>query len=217
MCPWVYICLLWVLQSFKIITHFEPRKTLGGAKTGDCYSNVCGKIKTLKSLLQASAQPNNSVSDCKQQTYEPHHDKTCFCHMRTTKNRCRSACTSVQSDQLLCCSLPRSYNTFSFYIWNIITLAGLFSWAGRFVSYLVANPKDTFLTTWLIYLCLDSFKAILPVKFVSFSEQWVERFSYSLPVRGYRRHCKRCHILKIMKQIRWVFDDKLGAIFHISP
>ena len=148
-----YIFLLWVLQSFKIITHFETRKRSGGAKSEGCYSDVCGKINTLKSLLNASAQPNNSVSDCKQQPYEPRHDKTCFCHMWTTKNRCRSACASARSDQHLCCSLPRSYNTSGFYIWNIITLAGLCSWAGRFVSYLVANPEDTYLMTWLMYLC----------------------------------------------------------------
>ena len=38
-------------------------------------------------------------------TYELHHEKTCFCHC--DQQRCRSACTSVQSDQHLCCSLPR--------------------------------------------------------------------------------------------------------------
>ena len=41
-------------------------------------------------------------------TYEPRHGKTCFCYMRTTKPPISrgSACTSAQSDQRLCCSVP---------------------------------------------------------------------------------------------------------------
>ena len=34
---------------------------------------------------------------------EPHHEKTCLCHMQTTKVHC----ASMQSDQHLCCLLPR--------------------------------------------------------------------------------------------------------------
>ena len=34
------------------------------------------------------------------------------------QQRCRSACASAQSDQRLCCSLPRRYNISSFYIQN---------------------------------------------------------------------------------------------------
>ena len=51
-----------------------------------------------------------------------------------------STCASVQSDQRLCCSLTRWFNTSSFYIWNFKPLACLCSWAGRFESHLVANP-----------------------------------------------------------------------------
>ena len=42
-------------------------------------------------------------------TLEPRHEKTYLCHMRTTKAqiRRRPACASAQSDQRLCCSLPR--------------------------------------------------------------------------------------------------------------
>ena len=76
-------------------------------------------------------------------------------HTRTTKaqislrireqQRRRSACTSVQSDQHLCCSLPRKYNISSFYIWNFKPLANFFcSCADQFESYLVENPKDRF-------------------------------------------------------------------------
>ena len=58
--------------------------------------------------------------------------------------RRRSACTSAQSDQHLCCSLPRSYNTSSFYIRNFKPLPSFCGCAGRFESTLVANPEDRF-------------------------------------------------------------------------
>ena len=60
------------------------------------------------------------------------------------QRRCRPACTSAQSDQHLCRSLPRQYNISSFYIRNFKLLARFWSWAGRFESYLVANPEDRF-------------------------------------------------------------------------
>ena len=60
------------------------------------------------------------------------------------QQRRRSACTSAQSDQHLCCSLPRYYNISSFYIRNFKTLATFCSWPGWFESYLVANPEDRF-------------------------------------------------------------------------
>ena len=58
------------------------------------------------------------------------------------QQRRRSACASAQSDQRICYSLLRQYNTSSFYSRNFNTLASLISWAGRFESYLVANPED---------------------------------------------------------------------------
>ena len=60
------------------------------------------------------------------------------------QQRHRSACTSAQSDQRLCCLLLGYYNTSTCYSRNFKTLASLISWAGRFESYLVANPKDRF-------------------------------------------------------------------------
>ena len=56
----------------------------------------------------------------------------------------RSACASVQSDQRLCFSLPRSYNSSRFYIRNFKSLASFCSCAGRYESTLFANPKDRF-------------------------------------------------------------------------
>ena len=60
------------------------------------------------------------------------------------QQRRRSVCTSTQSDQRLYYSLPRSYNTYVFYIRNFKPLASLCGWAGRVESYLVANPEDRF-------------------------------------------------------------------------
>ena len=60
------------------------------------------------------------------------------------QQRRRSAHASAQSDQHLCCSLPRWYNISSFYILNFKRLASFCSCTGWFVSYLVANPEDRF-------------------------------------------------------------------------
>ena len=58
--------------------------------------------------------------------------KPVFCHKRTTRHR--SAYASVKSDQGLCHSLPRYYNTCTsfFYIRIFKPLASLDSWAGWF-------------------------------------------------------------------------------------
>ena len=74
--------------------------------------------------------------------YGPHHEKTCYAICKQQKRR--SACASPQSDQGLCYSLLRQYNTSSFYIQNFKPLASLCSWAGRFESTVVANPEDRF-------------------------------------------------------------------------
>ena len=47
------------------------------------------------------------------------------------QQRRRSACTFAQTDQHLCCSLPRYYNITSSYICNFMTLACFCGWAGR--------------------------------------------------------------------------------------
>ena len=63
--------------------------------------------------------------------------KCVFCHMQ--QQRHRSACTSTQSDQRLCCSLPRQNDTSCLYIWNFKILAG--SWAGQFVFCLIGDSR----------------------------------------------------------------------------
>ena len=57
------------------------------------------------------------------------------------QQRHRSACASAQSDQRLCCSLPRQNDTSRLYIRNFKILAGLCSWAGQFVSCLVGDSR----------------------------------------------------------------------------
>ena len=63
------------------------------------------------------------------------------------QQRRRSACASTQSDQRLCYSLPRQYNTS-----NFKPLSSFCGCAGRFESTLVANPEDpVYLMTRLIF------------------------------------------------------------------
>ena len=58
-------------------------------------------IQRLQSPLKISSEQKENPSTI----IEPFHEKTCFCHMRTTK--ARSACASTQSDQHLCSPLVR--------------------------------------------------------------------------------------------------------------
>ena len=74
--------------------------------------------------------------------YEPCHEKTCFSHVRTTKVQISLRIRA--SDQHLCCSLLRQYNTSSFYIQNFKTLASFCGCTARFESQLVGNPSDRF-------------------------------------------------------------------------
>ena len=55
------------------------------------------------------------------------------------QQRRRSACASAQSDQRLCCSLPRECNVSSFFNQNFKPHTSCCSWAGQFESDLVGN------------------------------------------------------------------------------
>ena len=57
------------------------------------------------------------------------------------QQRHRSACTSAQSDQHLCCSLLREYNISRFYSWNFKSVASFCGCTGWFVSGLVGNSR----------------------------------------------------------------------------
>ena len=60
------------------------------------------------------------------------------------QQRHRSACASAQSDQHLCCSLPRQYNNSCFYTQNFKPLSSFCGCAGQFESILVTNPEGRF-------------------------------------------------------------------------
>ena len=95
------------------------------------------------------------------------------------QQRCRSACTSVQSGQRLCYSLHRWYNTSNFYIQNFKPLASFCGCTGQFYSTLVSNLEDRFscdeveiitnyrpylfpwLATFLLLSCLSEFTKAL--------------------------------------------------------
>ena len=69
--------------------------------------------------------------------YEPGHEKMCVMPYANNKGADQPA----QSDQCLCCSLPRQNDTSSLYIRNFKILAGLCSWAVQFVSCLVGDSR----------------------------------------------------------------------------
>ena len=81
--------------------------------------------------------------------YEPCHEKTCFCHMRTTKAQISLRIHPVWSAPLLFAA------QIVWYVYLLIqsfkTLASLCPSAGWFESYLVANPEDSFVVTRLIW------------------------------------------------------------------
>ena len=76
--------------------------------------------------------PNNNIH-CTSYSWASSWENLLFCHMRTTK---------AQSDQCLCCLLPSIISLVS--LCAISWLASLCSWADRFKSYLVVNPKNMF-------------------------------------------------------------------------
>ena len=84
----------------------------------------------------------NPTHNIKGKRNQPHHEEIRFAICE--QQRHRSACASTQSDQRLCFSLPREYNTSACYIQNFKTLASFWSWATRFESQLVGNPEDRF-------------------------------------------------------------------------
>ena len=82
------------------------------------------------------------------------------------QQRRRSACTSAQSDQHLCCSLLRQYNICSCYVLNFKTIASLCGCAGRFESYLVANYEDRFSRDEVHFFSFEPSQSLLFVWFV---------------------------------------------------
>ena len=89
------------------------------------------------------------------------------------QQRHRSACTSAQSDQHLCCSLLRQYNICSCYVLNFKIIASLCGCTGRFESYLVANYEDRFSCDEVHFFSFEPSRSLLFCGFMSQSTTMV--------------------------------------------
>ena len=119
---------------------------------------------------------------------EPRHEKTCFSHMRTTKVQISLRIREVWFSTFVVRYLDGILNTSSFYLRNFKTLACLCTWAGRFESYLVANPEDRFsrdvaqiisalrsqgqILSYLFTLCFDVFVSVRQCKLITWAATW---------------------------------------------
>ena len=83
----------------------------------------------------------NSLSTCVITQYKWARPWENVSYVICEQQRRRSACASAQSDQRLCCSLPRQKDTSILHTRNFKILAGLCSWAGQFVSCLVGVSR----------------------------------------------------------------------------
>ena len=100
------------------------------------------------------------------------------------QQRCRSACASVQSDQHICCSLPRQYNISSFYIQiSSLYLASVAAQAGLRLTW-SKTPKTGFLMTRLIFF---------PISLLNWARLWINCFY--LWIRSERWMDKDCKLL----------------------
>ena len=86
--------------------------------------------------------------------FEPHHDKFYFM-------------SYAQSDQHLCCSLPRWYNTYTCFSQNFKTLASFFSWACQVESYLVGTPQRQVFSRHGSFSILANWMSLFVIKGVS--------------------------------------------------
>ena len=77
--------------------------------------------------------------------YEPHHEKTCVGHMRTTKAQISLSIRTVWSAPLLLAAWIVYYHylyiTSTCYSWNFKKVASLISWAGPFESLTGRKPQ----------------------------------------------------------------------------
>ena len=108
-----------------------------------------------------------------------------ICEQQRRRSGC---CASAQTDQRLCCSLPRQCNTSSFYIRNFKPLASFCGCAGRFESTLVGNPEDRFtrdrahLMPFLVFVFLSRFVVwSVPILVFAFSSTFQLQDVYEPP------------------------------------
>ena len=149
------------MRESNIEHHFQlmwynDSQMVSSAKTSLCYpiiDSVCFPVPVC-----VCDQVNWMFTSWWYLVNEPHHEKTCLCHMRTTKAQIRLRIRAVWSAPLLFAAanlrslisafivrcLDSIYDTSSCYIRNFKTQASLCPWAGVFESYLVTNPEDRF-------------------------------------------------------------------------
>ena len=77
--------------------------------------------------------------------------KPVLCCMRTTMRR--PACAFAQSDQRLCCSLPRKYDPYNCFTGHFRTLSGFRSCADRFEPFLVRAYRRRQVFSWRGFTC----------------------------------------------------------------
>ena len=79
------------------------------------------------------------------------HEKTFFASCLFNQEDVDQPCLLAQSDQCLCCLLPRPFNGSSFSIKNFKPPACLNSWAACLNLTISETHKAGFLVTWLIF------------------------------------------------------------------
>ena len=89
------------------------------------------RLNSIWNILETTMK--NIMSEWRERTYEPCHEKPCLCHMRTTK-------APISTFVVHCVDSIIS----SFYIRNFKPLASFCGCAGQFESSLVENPEDRF-------------------------------------------------------------------------
>ena len=112
--------MTWLIYDPNFQLYWLTLYIATGSCARSCYKKHVGR--EVSKYIWAGPLENVSYVICEQQRH-------------------RSACTSTQSDQHLCCLLLRKYNISRFYSRNFKTLASLCGCAGWFVSGLVGNSR----------------------------------------------------------------------------
>ena len=124
------------------------------------------------------------------------------------QQRRRSACASAWSAPLL-------FVTYTCYSRNFKTLASLFSWADRFESYLVKNPKDRFshdeahfkdaLSSKMSWLFTASLQSVILKKTCYQCKKYgvlAKSICFSLELLFHLSHITRKSVFRVCDQVR---------------
>ena len=134
---WAHMPFCWFCHEAAQLINFWTLITI-------CEKTCSNFQHSAKVRIWARPWENASYAICKQQ-------------------RRRSACAFAQSDQCLCCSLPRQNDTSSLHIRIFKSLAGLCSCADQFVSFLVGDSRRHILSWRGSYALIRSKETIAPM------------------------------------------------------